>query len=258
MGGERIVVIPYVPEKLRPEVREVGERLNARLALMHYPTSYWDLFVELWAGQSDFISIEEDVLVTPELIEAMQTCDHEWCSGTYGRWWWEQLCAPTWPKWCSEPPGRCGESSMTEEKLARLRACPHRAAGRTVLRSDSWLGCVRFGSIRRRFPDLLERAAKHYPGREWQNLDHAMRRVLYDEELLSPHLHFPHMRHLKEGGPHYDDPWGPEQYEADPGHPPKTLLATSGEAPRELSRPSRWEREFACPALPRESATGLS
>jgi hypothetical protein len=48
--------------------------------------------------------------------------------------------------------------------------------------------------------------------------------ILYDEELCSPHLHFPVLRHekwLPGAGPGQlipadcPDPWGQEEYEAD-------------------------------------------
>lgn len=82
-----------------------------------------------------------------------------------------------------------------------------------MLRTDSWLGLVRFGSIRRRIPDLLERAARHYPGREWWALDRALFRVLYDEKGLSPHLHHPAALHR---GQSSYKPWdGARHYLAD-------------------------------------------
>ncbi len=60
---------------------------------------------------------------------------------------------------------------------------------------------------------MMARAARHYPERHWGDLCRGLFRVLYDEEGLSPHLHFPAMAHLKEAGPHYEDPWDRERYE---------------------------------------------
>ena len=210
------VVIPHVPEKLRPEVRELGEKIGARFVGMPGSTSDWELFEESWADEGDFISIEQDVLATEEMIREMWACSEPWCSGTYGCWWWEELCAPTeGPKWCGEAPWpRCGTTTVTHEKLARVTAC-RQLHGRTVLRSDGCLALVKFGSIRRQFPDLLARAARHHPTRHWRELDRAMWRVMYDEELLSPHLHFPPVAHLKPAGPNYDDPWDKKRYERD-------------------------------------------
>ena len=60
--------------------------------------------------------------------------------------------------------------------------------------------------------------------RHFDNLCRGIDWVLADEEGLSPHLHFPVMRHLKEipslpgyvvHGPIYDDPWDRAQYERD-------------------------------------------
>ena len=235
------LLIPFVPEKLRLEVRAFGERVGARFVDLGYGgpdpeggrsdwcqtvpelattpmwttalTGYWDMLDVLWTGEDDFIVLEEDVLPTSEMIREMWACPEPWCSGTFGRWHWAVLCArPDGVKPCGEPPGRCGQSDMSPEKAARIAACPLRLAGRKVLVSDSWLACVRFGSIRGQIPDLLARAAAHCPGREWWTLDRALFRILYDDELLSPHLHFPPVVHLKAAGPNYDDPWGAEQY----------------------------------------------
>jgi hypothetical protein len=113
---------------------------------------------ELWTGEDDFIVLEEDVLPTEELIREISACSEPWCSGTYGRWYWALLCARTdGEKPCREPPGRCGKSDMSPEKAARIAACPLRLAGQKVLISDSWLACVKFGSIRRLIPELLVR-----------------------------------------------------------------------------------------------------
>jgi hypothetical protein len=219
------LVVPFVPERLRPEVRDLGERLGAQFVPMPFITSYWNLVNELWSSEGDLVLLEQDVLPTEALIREMSACPEPWCSGTYGRWWWEPLCARAeGAKPCGEPPGRCGVSEMTEAKLARIAACPLRRGGRTVLRSDSWLACVKFGSIRSQFPDLLARAAAYFPGREWYSLDRAMWRVLYDDELQSPHLHFPTLRHIKSlpgATPSHlvpaetPDPWDQARYERD-------------------------------------------
>jgi hypothetical protein len=189
-----IIYIPFVAEKLRPEVRDLGERLTARFVHMPRLTSYWDLLDELWTAES-FIVLEEDVLPTEDLIRNMWNCAEPWCSGTFGRWYGPEL-----------GPGH-------------------------VLRSDSWLGCVKFGAIRRIVPDALSRAADHYPKREFWDLCRGIDSVLADEERLSPHLHFPPLLHLKEvpgSGPALpyrhlgddgievmDPAWDQEKYERD-------------------------------------------
>jgi hypothetical protein len=102
-----------------------------------------------------------------------------------------------------EPPGRCGQRDMSPERFARIQAWPLRQARvlHQVVRTDSWIGVVKFGSIRRRVPDLMARAEKHIHNRHWAYLDQKIFRVLYGEEGVSPHLHFPYMIQLKEGGP---------------------------------------------------------
>jgi hypothetical protein len=183
------VVIPFVPRHpgtggsgLRPEVRAFGELIGARFVDVGYAiTGYWDLLADLWTSDSDFIVVEEDVLPSAELIGSMWTCSEPWCSGSYGRW-----------------------SSIPKRRL---------------IQSDSSLGCVKFGSVRRRFPDLMARASAHHPGHQFWVLDTAIFEVLQAEGSMSAHLHFPPMRHLDEdrrpGTPRPHDPWGRDRYEAD-------------------------------------------
>jgi hypothetical protein len=121
-------------------------------------TSYWDLVEELWAAESDFILLEEDVLCSEELIQSMWECCEPWCSGYFAHYW-------------NDAKGH--------------------------LWTDSWLACLKFGSIRQRIPDMMARAAKHFPQRHWGVLDRGLFQVLYEEEGISPHLHEPHMYHLK-------------------------------------------------------------
>jgi hypothetical protein len=221
------LVIPYTVEELEPGTKACGESLGARFVNMSHDFAYWDLLEELWGGDDDFMIMEHDVLATDELIESMWACNAPWCSATYGRWWPELLCAPG-HKPCGEPPNaRCGESGMTEEKAARLAACPVRLARRTVLKSDSWLGLVKFGSIRRQIPDFMRRAEAHsamhpmksVPARHFDNLPCAVFWVLEDEAGLTPHIHFPLAIHCKEGHgmpvADYDEPWDEQKYELD-------------------------------------------
>jgi len=78
------VVIPFVPNKLRPEVRAVGEQVSAEFVdVSHCEFAYFCLIAKLWAagageGES-FILLEHDVLPTVALLEEMWDCPHEWC-----------------------------------------------------------------------------------------------------------------------------------------------------------------------------------
>jgi hypothetical protein len=167
-----LVVMPFVWERLRPEVRAFAKRVGARLVPMVRTSSYWDLLGELWTGERDFLLWEEDVLPSADLIEGMTACTEELCSGTFGRWYYELV------------------------------------AGRRVLKSDSWLGLVRFSAgLQRRVPDALILAAERFPDRHWGDLCRGLmdRGVLDAQQGLSPHLHFPHMLHR--GQPLYPDPW---------------------------------------------------
>jgi hypothetical protein len=153
-----------------------------------------------------------------EMVQEMWACSEPWCSGTHGRWYWERTRAQPerevgyWPtqeesKPCGQPHGhRCGYNNHPEYE-APFKACPLRYARPPVLRNDSYLECVKFGSIRRRVPDLMARVGRYQPTHQYVDLQLLVLYVLQDGEGLSPHLHFPHTRHLREGGSPYDDPW---------------------------------------------------
>ncbi len=158
-------------------------------------TSYWDLVAELWNSESDFILLEEDVLPTEAMIRSMWACTEPWCSGSFGGGYYELICAEG-QKPCGEPPGRCGQSDVSPESAARMAACPLRRSGTKVLLTEAWLGCVKFGSIRRQIPSIMARAERYSPNHEWWALDRSLFKVLNDEERLSPCVHAPPMLHL--------------------------------------------------------------
>jgi len=115
----------------------------------------------------------------------MAACGEEWCSATFGRWYFHPLNR------------------------------------RRVLKSDARLGLCRFSvGLQRRFPDALTLAAqRYYPDRMFWRLNRAVvvRGVLDEQFGLSPHLHFPIACHLKDNGrgDHYDEPWDEERYKRD-------------------------------------------
>ena len=200
------LVIPFAGSRLRPETREFGELVGARFIDVGYEspglgnpaavgkagagwglkvtelpggpktttdtTGYWDLLNLLWSGDDDFLVVEHDVLPTEECVRSMWACTEEWCSGTHGRWAWERS-----------------------------------KAGAVVLRNDSYLECAKFGSIRRRVPDLMARVGMYQPNHQWIGLETLVLSVLQDEEGLSPHVHFPRTRHLRETEVTYPNPW---------------------------------------------------
>jgi len=189
---------------LRPETRAFGERLDARFVEMTTPTSYWELFEELWSAEPDFIVLEEDVLPTAELVEDMWACTQPWCTGTYGRW------------------------SINASGL---------------LWSDSQLGFVKFGSIRCLFPDIMKRAARLFPERHWTDLVYGLQLVGQPWTGFSPHLHLPHAVHLRELQK-YDDPWDKwEDWEAFRGSSHVAAVDFSGLLVTTMQRQARQNLE---------------
>jgi hypothetical protein len=167
------LVIPYVERHasgrgLRPATRAMGERLGARFVEMTSPTSYWELYEELWAAEADFICLEEDVLPSEELLRSMWACPAPWCTATFGRW---RVGTPWGPR---------------------------------MLWSDSSLGLVKFGAVRHFVPDAMVLAARLYPARHWTDLDQGIE--VLGLRGQSAHLHLPHALHVREGE-RYDDPW---------------------------------------------------
>ncbi len=178
-----LIVVPFVPGMLEPQVKDVGEQVGADFVLMEGATSYWDMFERLWTGEPDFISIEQDTLGSAELIESMAACDGAWCSATYGRWSWDNVIGGV--------------------------------AGIGVLGTDGSLGLMRFGAIRQQVPDAIERSLRITPARAFDDLCGSLIRVLRDEEGISVCLHFPPARHLDRNGPRYPDPWTEDRYLAE-------------------------------------------
>ncbi len=74
------LVIPFVTNKLRPEVRELGELLDAEFAdLTGDDQGYFKVVAKLWTKGESFLLLEHDVLATPALLQEMWDCPHEWC-----------------------------------------------------------------------------------------------------------------------------------------------------------------------------------
>lgn len=164
------------------------------------------------------------------MVLGTAACPKPYCSGTFGRWYIE----PELKDWSpSSPPPR-----------ARKRQ-------QRVLRSDSQLGLVKWGSMRQQVPDLFRRVEAHsptdlfrfLPPHHFDHLVPGIFRILHEEEALSPHLHFPpilaHLkidpgsgpplpyRHIGDDGLEViDPPLGPREVRGGPGqHRQRTGLA---------------------------------
>jgi hypothetical protein len=75
------LVIPHT-SKLRPEVKQLGESLNAEFVEVgHCELAYYCLIAKKWARAESFVLIEHDVLATPELLDEIWNCPEPWCAG---------------------------------------------------------------------------------------------------------------------------------------------------------------------------------
>src|ERR1700674_3770858 len=76
------LVIAFVPNWLRPEVRALGESVGAEFAdVGASDTAYGQLVATLWAKGESFLLLEHDVLPTVALLEEMWACPSPWCAG---------------------------------------------------------------------------------------------------------------------------------------------------------------------------------
>lgn len=76
------LVIAFVANKLRPDVRALGESVGAEFAdVSGSDMAYGELIAKLWQQGESFLLLEHDVLPTAALLEEMWDCESEWCAG---------------------------------------------------------------------------------------------------------------------------------------------------------------------------------
>jgi hypothetical protein len=76
------VVIAFVPNMLRPEVKQLGEDVGAEFAdVSGSDMAYGELVARLWSAGQSFLLLEHDVLAGPKLLKAMWACPEPWCAG---------------------------------------------------------------------------------------------------------------------------------------------------------------------------------
>jgi hypothetical protein len=81
--GPMRLVIPHTIA-LRPEVAALGIGMGAEFYdLTSDDQGYFHLFDRLWSEGRGFINVEQDVLPSIELVEALWGCPQELCSGYY-------------------------------------------------------------------------------------------------------------------------------------------------------------------------------
>jgi hypothetical protein len=79
------IVLAYVPPmsaKVVIALNKTGrefERVNVSKSDEHY----WRLFDKLWKAGEEFVNIEQDIVVSPTILDELENCPAEWCSVAY-------------------------------------------------------------------------------------------------------------------------------------------------------------------------------
>lgn len=91
-----IVAVPYVEGRLRPEVMtELLREVPRGVAVVPFPLAdaelgYGRTMRSLWlqlGGRESMMVVEQDVVVPPGAVAAMQECPQPWCAHSYGVYW---------------------------------------------------------------------------------------------------------------------------------------------------------------------------
>lgn len=76
------VVVPY--SKVSQEtVVSLGGHHAEFINVSDSDTTYFDLLNELWGAQETFAVVEQDIVVTPGVLESFDECAHTWCAAGY-------------------------------------------------------------------------------------------------------------------------------------------------------------------------------
>jgi hypothetical protein len=176
------LVIAFVPNMLRPQVKQLGESLHAEFAdVSGSDLAYGQLVARMWlkrhadpdVGES-FLLLEHDVVAGPELLRAMWDCPEPWCHAF---------------AWRFSGPVAPGETKPQHP----------------IRQRETALFCHRFSA------DLI-RQTPHVPSAmrvRWTGVDLALLPML--SAIAEPHLHGP-VIHLHQNHPQWalamtEDDW---------------------------------------------------
>ena len=108
----------YTQDKLRTETIDALSRFAPGCELTEVTGlyGYWEALADRWNSEDDLVIVEQDIVITVDVIPGFGNCDQDWCSFAY-------------QVWCSRPL----------PPAVRL--------------FDRGLGCTRFSAeLQRRFP----------------------------------------------------------------------------------------------------------
>jgi len=80
-----IVVLAYVPP-MSPKVvialNKTGREFQ-RVDVSRSDEHYWRYFRAMWANGQDFCNVEQDIQVSPTILDELEACPEPWCSVAY-------------------------------------------------------------------------------------------------------------------------------------------------------------------------------
>lgn len=193
--GARMVVVPYTPDKLRPETARWAADNNARMRdVSGDPEAYLAALCDWWSEPGDLLVVEHDMLPASGVVEEMLDCPELWCSSPYRL----ALVEPRnfnlhGVKFLNGLPLTI--DGVTSE-LANPKLLDHLKAGGAAYCTDG-LGCTKFSAeLKARMPNVVveSKSGGRVRAHAWLfnwlfndvRISGALRR-----NGLTPHLHAP-------------------------------------------------------------------
>lgn len=80
------IICGYADDGLRPETRASILRYAPDTEFLDFTGddfAYWKAIKERWTGKEGLVVIEQDMVITEEIISSFRSCDKDWCSFGY-------------------------------------------------------------------------------------------------------------------------------------------------------------------------------
>lgn len=178
-GCARLIVVPYTPEKLRPETAQWAASNNARLRdVSAAPEAYYDALCEWWGEAGDLLIVEHDMLPADGVVDEMVACSQLWCSSPY------QLAHVSSALYSTL-------DGVTSERFSQ-KVFDHCAAGNKAYDTDG-LGCTKFSAdLKTQWPTLVVESGtvSGWAPHVWWLNDVRITQLLR-RGGMTPHLHAP-------------------------------------------------------------------
>lgn len=79
------VLCAYASDGLRPEAAQALAKYapSAETVNTEGDYGYWQAIEERWDGKQPLVIIEQDIIITADVVPSFETCDQDWCSFGY-------------------------------------------------------------------------------------------------------------------------------------------------------------------------------